>query len=69
MRVGLDERLAVHEHRLVLELDGVAGQADRPLDEIALRLLGKLEHDDVAAADLAHRQQRALDGASPPARR
>jgi hypothetical protein len=56
--VGLVEGRAVDQHLLVAQLQRVAGQPDDPLDEVAIRLLGVLEDDDVTPADRVDRQQR-----------
>jgi hypothetical protein len=52
--------VTVDEDFLVPQLQRVAGQADDPLDEVALRLVGVLEDDDVAATDVALGQHRPL---------
>ena len=52
MHVGLVERLAVDIDLLGPQFDRFARQADHPLDEIAVRFVGILEDDDVAAADV-----------------
>ena len=64
MGVRLDQRRAVDENDLVAQLQRLAGQTDDPLDEVAVRLLGILEDEHVAALDRPHRQQRALDAGS-----
>ena len=55
--------MAVHVDALVAHLDLLARQSDDPLDEVALRVFGILEDDDVPAVDLLHRQQRPLGAA------
>ena len=49
--VRLLERLAVHQHAVVVDPDTVAGQADHALDEIAGGIQRVLEDDDVAPLD------------------
>ena len=51
MHVRLVERLAVDVDLLLAHFDRLARQPDDALDEVALRLLGILEDDDVAALD------------------
>src|SRR5688572_9826131 len=51
MDVPLVEPRAVDVDPLLAQLERVPWQADDALDEVALRLLGVLEHDDVAAAN------------------
>src|SRR5581483_4403845 len=53
----------VNVNLLVLQLDGLARQADHAFDEVAVRFLGILEHDHVEAFDVLHRQQRAFEAA------
>ncbi len=59
--VRLLQRLSVDVDLAVADLDGLPRKPDHPLDVVLLRLLGKFEHDDVAALHVAHRQQRLLD--------
>jgi len=54
--VRLVDGPAVDENPAVPELECLPGQAYDPLDEVTLRVFRVLEHDDVAAADRAHRQ-------------
>src|SRR5439155_870212 len=57
LRIGLDERSAVHVHLAAADLDPVAGRPDDPLDEVSPLVLRVLEHDDVApvrAAEARH---------------
>ena len=72
MDVGLFDRLAVDEDLLVPYLDRLAGQADDALDEVALRLVGVLEDDDVPPLDRPLAEEGVLPwgayrGASRPA--
>src|SRR5262245_34470513 len=60
--VGLVELIAIDVHQLPSKLQTITRQADHALDQIAVRLLRGLEHDDVAALDVAPRQCRSLDG-------
>ena len=59
--VWLIQRPAVDRYTAVVDSDFLAGQADDALDEVAIGALRIFEHDDVAAADVAVRQDRALD--------
>src|SRR6187455_2227707 len=49
--VRLVDPRAVDEDALVPHFDGYTGQPDHTLDEVAIRILRKLEDEDVAAAD------------------
>ena len=57
LRVGLVHRLAVQDQLLVHEADVVAGNPDGALHVIFLDVQRIAEHDDVAAAHVAVRQQ------------
>ena len=61
MRVGLVEHRAVDVHLFLSHLDRLAGQPDDALDEVAVRLFGILEHDDIKPPDRAEGQERPLD--------
>ena len=69
VRVGLVDRLAVDEDLLVADLDRLAGQADHALDEVARRVLGELEDDDVAPLDRPLAEERVLERAEARASR
>ena len=57
--VLLGHRFAVDRDDFVVDFHRVAGQADHALHEVGLGLERIAEDDDVAAADLAQRQQPA----------
>ena len=64
--VGLLERLAVDVDVAVATRDGLARQADDPLDEVLDRrrvphAVGALEHDDVAAVDVVELVAELVD--------
>ena len=56
LRVRFDEPLSVPDHLTVVEPDAVAGQADGALHVGLAGVLGIEERDDVAALDVAIRQ-------------
>ena len=60
--VRLVDRLSVYVHLFIPQLDGLAGQSDDAFDEVALRLVRVLEHDDIAAVNRTDGQHRAADG-------
>src|SRR5262249_60920931 len=60
MHVRLVERFAVDVDLLVLLLQPLPWQSDDALDQVALGLDRRLEHDDVTASNCADRHQRAL---------
>src|SRR5262249_34982025 len=54
----LRQLFAAYIYLALLVLEGLARQADYPLDEIGLRVLGELEDHDIAAANRALRKDR-----------
>src|SRR4029453_10717207 len=60
---GLVHQKAIYVDALVADLDVLTRQSDDALDEVSLRVFGILEHDDVPALYLLHRQQRLLGAA------
>jgi hypothetical protein len=58
----LFERLPIDEDLLVLDAHLLPWKCHHALDEISIRLHGKLENDDVVAADLASGGEQFVEG-------
>ncbi len=61
VHVRFVEHRAVDVDALVAQLEGLAGQADDALDEVALRVLGVLEDHDLSAPHVGDGQQGPLE--------
>ncbi len=53
--VWLRQEITVDQNSLVDDADAIAGQSDHAFDVVRMIVEGKLENDDVAAADRAGR--------------
>src|SRR5688572_27558343 len=62
---ALRQGLAVHRELLVAVFDGVAADADDPLDEILRRIHRVPEHDDIAMLRIAKRDDFPLEDRQP----